>query len=131
MSKSAKVFRYGEDQLTAGMALDLAHGKLKGILSSDTRSKVRESRNRVLKLVAKGEPVYGINTGFGPLCTTEISAEETQILQENILKSHSVGVGPPVEQEIAKLMLILKVQALAKGFSASAGPRLTNSGRRY
>ncbi|MBT8322736.1 MAG: aromatic amino acid ammonia-lyase, partial [Eudoraea sp.] len=117
MSKSGGVFHYGEDQLTAGRALDLARGKIKGILSDNARLKVRESRNRVLQLVESGEPVYGINTGFGPLCTTEISAEESQILQENILKSHSVGVGPPVDKEIAKLMLILKVQALAQGFS--------------
>ncbi|MBT8204423.1 MAG: histidine ammonia-lyase [Eudoraea sp.] len=117
MSKSGGVFHYGEDQLTAGRALDLAHGKINGILSDNARLKVRKSRNRVLQLVESGEPVYGINTGFGPLCTTEISAEESQILQENILKSHSVGVGPPVDKEIAKLMLILKVQALAQGFS--------------
>ncbi len=65
----------------------------------------------------EGHAVYGINTGFGPLCTTSISKEETKTLQSNILKSHSVGVGKPINTEIAKLMLILKVHALAKGFS--------------
>ena len=71
----------------------------------------------VRNIVEKGHPVYGINTGFGPLCTTKISKEETQILQTNILQSHSVGVGKPIDKEIAKLMLILKVHSLAKGFS--------------
>jgi histidine ammonia-lyase len=70
--------------------------------------------------VEHGEPVYGINTGFGPLCTTKISKSETKILQTNILKSHSVGVGPPIDTEIAKLMLVLKVHALAQGYSGIA-----------
>jgi histidine ammonia-lyase len=58
-----------------------------------------------------------INTGFGPLCTTLISPDQTKKLQENLLKSHAVGVGEAIPVEIAKLMLILKVHALAKGYS--------------
>ena len=60
---------------------------------------------------------YGINTGFGPLCTEKISLEDTETLQYNILKSHSVGVGDPIPNRIAKLMMILKVQSLSQGFS--------------
>jgi len=62
-------------------------------------------------------PVYGINTGFGPLCDTHINEEDTSTLQSNLLKSHSVGIGKPIPQEIAKLMLISKVHALAQGYS--------------
>ncbi|MCE2613985.1 histidine ammonia-lyase [Flavobacteriaceae bacterium D16] len=120
MAQSKGVFRYGEDRLTAGMALSLARGENSGILSETTLERIRLSHERVQLLVAKGTPVYGINTGFGPLCTTKISAADTRLLQENILKSHSVGVGPPVEQEISKLMLILKVHALAMGYSGIA-----------
>jgi len=120
MTQSEGVFRYGEDRLTAGMALSLARGENSGILSETTLERIRLSHERVQLLVAKGNPVYGINTGFGPLCTTKISAADTRLLQENILKSHSVGVGPPVEQEISKLMLILKVHALAMGYSGIA-----------
>lgn len=61
--------------------------------------------------------VYGINTGFGPLCDTLISADATRVLQHNLLKSHSVGVGTPIKPVIAKLMLILKLHALCQGFS--------------
>jgi histidine ammonia-lyase len=93
---------------------------MSGILSETTLERIRLSHERVQRLVAKGEPVYGINTGFGPLCTTRISAADTRLLQENILKSHSVGVGPPVDEEISKLMLILKVHALAMGYSGIA-----------
>ncbi|UCD02324.1 MAG: histidine ammonia-lyase, partial [Promethearchaeota archaeon] len=58
-----------------------------------------------------------INTGFASLCTTRISKEDTAKLQENLLKSHSVGVGFPIDHEISKLMLILKVQTLSMGYS--------------
>jgi histidine ammonia-lyase len=61
--------------------------------------------------------VYGINTGFGPLCNSIIDSEKTGELQRNLLLSHSVGVGNPISRELSKLMLILKVHSLAKGYS--------------
>jgi histidine ammonia-lyase len=110
-------FQYGQDQLTVGTALQLARKEIKGELSPETRNKVQASALAVAN-IAKGEKaVYGINTGFGPLCTSKISAADTQTLQENLLKSHAVGVGEPVPLEISKLMLVLKLQALAQGFS--------------
>ncbi|MBT8314695.1 MAG: aromatic amino acid ammonia-lyase, partial [Maribacter sp.] len=112
-----KTFRFGEDWLTASTAIAIAAGKTSLELSELSRNKIKSSSQIVKNIVEKGHPVYGINTGFGPLCTTKISKEETQILQKNILQSHSVGVGRPVDKEIAKLMLILKMHSLAKGFS--------------
>ncbi|MCK8520619.1 histidine ammonia-lyase [Aquimarina sp. D1M17] len=119
MSKH-KDFLYGEDHLTAGISLQIAQGERKAIISKTARENIRNSQQVVSKIVEKGHPVYGINTGFGPLCTTKISKEETSILQDNILQSHSVGVGKPIDTEIAKLMLILKVHSLSKGFSGIA-----------
>lgn len=115
-----KTFNFGEDHLTSGIALALAKGKTSGRISATARKKIKASQKIVANIVNEGHPVYGINTGFGPLCTTSISKEETKILQTNILKSHSVGVGKPIPMEIAKLMLILKVHSLAKGFSGIA-----------
>lgn len=120
MEAKQKHFSYGSDYLTAGLALKITAGMIKGILTEDVRKKVRENKKIVENIVAKGEPVYGINTGFGPLCTTKISKEETSILQRNILQSHSVGVGEPITTELARLMMILKVHALAKGRSGIA-----------
>ncbi len=110
-------FLYGEAELTAGKALQLANGEIKGVLSDQTQKNIIKSAGYVNHMVEKDAPVYGINTGFGPLCTTSISKEETQVLQTNILQSHAVGVGQPIADELAKLMLILKVHALSKGFS--------------
>ncbi|MCG2460288.1 histidine ammonia-lyase [Flavobacteriaceae bacterium F89] len=120
MDLKSNIFRFGEDHLTAGKALALARGKIKGRLTKERRVKIASSQKIVADIVEKGDPVYGINTGFGPLCTTIISKSETKILQSNILKSHSVGVGVPIAAEIAKLMMILKVHALAQGFSGIA-----------
>ncbi|WP_370087108.1 histidine ammonia-lyase [Ekhidna sp.] len=117
MATKSSVFHYGEDHLTAGIALSISRGHTKGILSSSSREAIRKSANDV-KAIAEGDKaVYGINTGFGPLCTTQISKAETGTLQKNLLMSHAVGLGDPINDEIAKLMLILKVHALAKGYS--------------
>lgn len=115
-----KVFKLGEDWLTAGKALKITIGTISITLSEKTQQKIVHSWSIVQKIVDKGHPVYGINTGFGPLCTTKISKSETHILQTNILQSHSVGVGTPIPSDIAKLMLILKVHSLAKGYSGIA-----------
>jgi histidine ammonia-lyase len=110
-------FQYGEDHLNAGSALALARRQWKGILTKAANIKIEACQKSVEAIVSRGDPVYGINTGFGPLCTTSITPEETRILQTNILKSHSVGVGSPISKEIATLMLVLKVHSLAKGYS--------------
>ncbi|MEC8832627.1 MAG: aromatic amino acid lyase, partial [Bacteroidota bacterium] len=113
-------FQFGEDHLTASIALGLAKGTIKGIFSDKCLKNVNASYQRVQRIVEKGDTVYGINTGFGPLCNTKISKEDTKILQSNILQSHSVGVGDPISTQLAKIMLILKIHALAKGFSGIA-----------
>lgn len=112
-----QIFNYGSDLLTASKALAISRGNIKGILNAETRQKVQESSAIVGRIAVSDKVVYGINTGFGPLCTTMISAEDTIKLQENILKSHAVGIGEPIDEEISRLMLVLKLQALAKGYS--------------
>src|SRR6187551_14925 len=113
-------FNYGIDILTIGNAIALANGKLKGVINADASKKIQESHDHVKQIIANNKTVYGINTGFGILANTKISEADTRQLQYNILQSHSVGVGKPIPEEIAKLMLITKVQALAKGYSGVA-----------
>lgn len=111
------VFNYGTDVLTASQALAISRGEMKGILNTSCREKVRQSSTYVEKIARSGKAVYGINTGFGPLCTTMISAEDTCKLQSNILKSHAVGVGEFIDVELSRIMLVLKIHALSKGYS--------------
>lgn len=115
-----RVFHYGKDYLTPGLALMIASGEIAGVIIREVAGLVEKCRANVDQLIAGHKVVYGINTGFGPLCTTKISDEDTRRLQVNILKSHSVGVGSSIDPEIAKLMMILKVHALAKGYSGIA-----------
>ncbi len=116
-SMPQKNFYFGHDQLTPLVALSLASGKTRGQINQVTRKKILNSAASVQKIVARGTSVYGINTGFGPLCRTAISKKDTKKLQENILRSHSVGVGVPIDEKIAKLMLVLKAQSLCFGYS--------------
>jgi histidine ammonia-lyase len=113
----SKEFQYGIDELTTGKALAIAAGTLKGVLSQEARQRVTASQQQVQQIVNENKTVYGITTGFGILANTKISEEDTRTLQHKILQSHSVGVGDPIPVEVAKLMLITKMQALAKGFS--------------
>ena len=113
-------FNYGTGHLSIGICLDIASGKVKGVIDKAAALRINTSWREVEKIVHAQKPVYGINTGFGPLCDTRISEKDTSLLQSNILKSHSVGVGKPIPQEIAKLMLISKVHALAQGYSGIA-----------
>ena len=80
MNSAPTTFSFGEDWLTTSIALAISSGKTKVELSPSTREKIKESWKIVQSIVDKGHPVYGINTGFGPLCTTKISKEETTIL---------------------------------------------------
>ncbi|MCV6628912.1 MAG: histidine ammonia-lyase [Flavobacteriaceae bacterium] len=113
-------FYYGQDRLHAKLALDIARGLVKAEVNTDIRNKVAANKAIVDEIVAEKKTVYGINTGFGSLCTTTISEEDTKTLQSNILQSHSVGVGEPIATETAKLMLILKLQSLCQGHSGIA-----------
>jgi histidine ammonia-lyase len=110
-------FFYGIDHLTIGSAIAMAGGRQKGVLNETAIANIQKSQQHVQQIVENNITVYGINTGFGVLANKPVSEEDTRILQHKILQSHSVGVGNPIDVEIAKLMLITKVHALARGYS--------------
>lgn len=112
-----ETFKFGEDFLTVDICMQILKKATATEISGSTREKINESAKRVENIVNSNRTVYGVNTGFGPLCTVKISPEETRKLQENILKSHAVGVGELLSDELVRLMLITKIHALAKGYS--------------
>lgn len=114
------VFHYGEERLSAGLALELARGRRRGSIAPTAAGRIEASQRAVQQIAAGEASVYGVNTGFGPLCNSKIAPADTAALQYNILRSHSAGVGDPVPREVAKLMLILKLHALAQGYSGIA-----------
>src|ERR1700712_5553402 len=112
-----KKFLYGSETLTVLKVVQLAEGKLQGIFSAETLVKIKKSQQQVADIVSDNKTVYGINTGFGILANTHISAEDTRTLQHKILQSHSVGVGKPISPFLSKIMMITKVHSLAQGYS--------------
>lgn len=110
-------FNYGIDHLTLEKVVKIAEGKLHGKISDDAKQKIIYSRKIVQNIIEKGDAVYGINTGFGPLCDVQVSQEETNLLQRNLMMSHAVGVGENIDKKLSKLMMICKVHALCQGYS--------------
>ncbi len=111
------MFRYGIDILTTSKILSIAEGKLKAVVGEEARKNIFECRDKVEKMASSDKAVYGINTGFGPLCDVQITPEETSKLQENLLITHAVGVGEPIDKKLSKIMMICKVHALCQGYS--------------
>lgn len=111
------MFRYGIDQLDVEKVIQIANGTLAAGLTSEAIEKVNACRAKVEKMAAGSKAVYGVNTGFGPLCDTQITPEETSQLQTNLLITHAVGVGNPIGANLSKIMMICKVHALCQGFS--------------
>lgn len=108
---------YGVDHFTLEDSIQILNHTHLARLSEQSREQILRSQKNVEHIVESGATVYGVSTGFGPLCDTFISKEDTRKLQENLLISHAVGVGNPIPKEISKLMLIAKLHALAKGYS--------------
>lgn len=108
---------YGVDHFSVNDVIDIIAGKKKAKLNSQSKAQILTSYQNVRDIVASDQTVYGINTGFGPLCETKISSEETAQLQENLIISHAVGVGKPIDKELSKIMMVCKIHALSKGYS--------------
>ncbi len=86
-------------------------------LTEDAEAKVNRARALVDRLVSEDKVVYGITTGFGKFSDVVITGDETMELQKNLIISHSCGVGNPLDTEIVRGVMLLRINALAKGFS--------------
>lgn len=86
-------------------------------LCENARTKVLQARNYVDSIVKKGEPVYGINTGFGALSDKHIESRDLESLQYNLIRSHCTGVGRPFSRAITRAIMLLRANCLASGFS--------------
>ena len=86
-------------------------------LGNTAKQRIAESNELIDDVLASGEQVYGVNTGFGQLAQVRISDDELAHLQTNLVRSHAVGVGEDLDDEIVRLIMLMKVIALAEGFS--------------
>jgi histidine ammonia-lyase len=117
LSKIKFMKTYGVDYLQYEDIIKIIDAPEKAEMSAKAMLQVKKSQDNVKKIIADGKTVYGINTGFGPLCDTKISDDEISQLQHNLIISHSVGVGKPIDKKLSKIMMVAKIHALSKGFS--------------
>jgi len=87
------------------------------IISKESRKQIKKARNLVEKWVKSGEAIYGVTTGFGEFANVGISKKNIKQLQKNLILSHAVGCGENLPPLIVKTMMLLRINALAKGYS--------------
>jgi len=103
--------------LTPAQVAAVALGRARVVAGDDLEARLAPARAVVERAVESDQVVYGITTGFGALATTHIGKTETEALQYNLIRSHAVGVGPPLDDEIVRAMLLLRARTLAQGHS--------------
>ncbi|MGE7923386.1 histidine ammonia-lyase [Viridibacillus arvi] len=86
-------------------------------LDKDAIELVKKSRLAVEKIVREDQTVYGINTGFGKFSDVKIAEEDTRHLQLHLIRSHACGIGAPFAEVVSRAMVVLRLNALLKGFS--------------
>jgi len=97
--------------------VDIAERRVRVALAPSARRAMAASRRTVERAVRRGVRVYGLTTGFGKFADVAISSEELETLQKNLVRSHAAGVGRELPDRVVRVMIALRANALAKGFS--------------
>ncbi|MCV2361449.1 histidine ammonia-lyase [Paucibacter sp. TC2R-5] len=104
-------------QITLDQLRQIRNGNVTLSLHASSAEIIRRAAAVVQKAAAGDAPVYGVNTGFGKLASTRISKEDLATLQFNLIRSHCVGVGAPLQPGVVRMMLATKAASLARGHS--------------
>ena len=118
--EKAKVYHLDGKSLTIEEVYEIANAKLGEIkveLAPKAIEAMKASREYVDNIVESGEPVYGINTGFGALSNKHIAKEDLSQLQYNLIRSHCTGVGAPFPKLTTRAIMVLRANCLSSGFS--------------
>ncbi|MEJ6475747.1 histidine ammonia-lyase [Pseudoalteromonas piscicida] len=86
-------------------------------LDESAKAAIANSAETVQQVIKEGRTVYGINTGFGLLANTKIAKDELELLQRSIVLSHAAGIGELMDDSTVRLMMVLKINSLSRGFS--------------
>ncbi|WP_298443980.1 histidine ammonia-lyase [uncultured Ferrimonas sp.] len=104
-------------QLTLAQLRAIARNPVSLTLAESAIAPINASCETVSRVLREGRTVYGINTGFGLLANTRIAEAELELLQRSIVLSHAAGIGQYMQDSTVRLMLVLKVNSLARGYS--------------
>ena len=105
--------------LTAADVVAVARDRAPVQLSAEAVEAMAASRQVVEKLAAAPTPAYGISTGFGALATRHIRPELRAKLQASLIRSHAAGIGEPVEAEVVRALMLLRLRTLATGYTGA------------
>jgi histidine ammonia-lyase len=108
----------GDKPLSFEQYSAVADGRLQVALSDGARRRMEAHRQSLMRQLASGAAIYGVNTGYGADSTRRLAPEAIRTMQRNTILSHAVGVGPEVPRRLVRGMLLLKAAVLAKGYSA-------------
>jgi histidine ammonia-lyase len=92
-------------------------GPIAVALTQSAVARIERSADTIERLVAAGDPIYGVNTGFGRLASERIGSENLERLQVNLVRSHAAGIGELLPESVVRLVLLLKIASLAAGHS--------------
>ena len=106
-----------DQKLTLRILRDAWRSPISLTIGDKARSRIEASQQKISDVLASGDQVYGVNTGFGLLANVRIGDDELGHLQENLICSHAVGVGDLLPDETVRLIMLMKVNALAQGYS--------------
>jgi len=107
----------GDGPLTIEQVVAVARERTPVHLGDVAREKLATAAAVIERIVAEERVVYGVTTGFGQLATTSIPADKVRELQQNLVRSHAVGVGEPLPREVVRAAMVIRVNALSKGHS--------------
>jgi histidine ammonia-lyase len=105
------------DRLSLESVVAVARHGARVSLGGEARDRIAASRRHVEGIIGEERLVYGVTTGFGALATTHIPTPERRELQHSLLRSHAAGMGPFVEPEVVRAMMVIRANTLAMGFS--------------
>jgi len=104
-------------QLTLSQLRNVQRQHIPISLSPDAYDAIHKAEQVVLDVIAENRTVYGINTGFGLLANTKIAESELELLQRSIVLSHAAGIGNFMSEDVVRLLLLLKINSLSRGYS--------------
>jgi histidine ammonia-lyase len=105
------------NQLTIPQVFDLSYQNAQVKLSTSAKKKINRARHLIETWTTRSEVVYGVTTGFGEFSNVKVKLNDLNQLQENLILSHAAGAGEPLPVEVVRAMMVLRANALAKGFS--------------
>lgn len=116
-TRTPEPFELDGSSLRLDDVVAVARGGREVRLAAAARARMAAARRMVEQVLARGETVYGITTGFGELASTSIPPEQARQLQLNLVRSHAAGVGPQLPRDVVRAMMLLRANGLAAGRS--------------